>query len=185
MSEKGKRNHPLNDLAPPKGLSLAGWKEIYASPEEFRDLPMIMTHFWYLFRDSDDEDNEENVINEDWSIWRIDYKYNDSLTSRAMSLLVINDLFETLTPSIDYMFGRALVFGENGEWGIVGAFLVRGQDAELAFNVSPTWKCFTYTKLDPFDDNDIDFVENNLAWGEPIIPINRKQYPILDSRVLS
>lgn len=51
---------------------------------------------------------------------------------------------------------------------IKGAFLIRGQDAQPAFEVAPDWESYEFTKLDPKSDKDRKFFESMLAWDRPI-----------------
>lgn len=125
-----------------------------------------------------------NFFNEDeWSLWKVDYKYNDELTLTFMSNNLIGGFFNRLTESIKYIFGAAVVYGENNNNGIEGAFVVRGKDFLPAFGVAPDWESFEFTRLDPKKPEDRALLEDLWAWDKPLI-IDGKPREIADGKVL-
>lgn len=78
------------------------------------------------------------------------------------------------------------VFGKANDSVIVGAFLVRGQDALPAFDVAPDYESYDFTKLDPTKEEDRAFVEDQ--WDmEKGVTVNGKvsswkYFPFLESR---
>ncbi|GMG40283.1 unnamed protein product [Ambrosiozyma monospora] len=99
-----------------------------------------------------------------------------------MSNNLVGGFFARLQASTKYLFGCGVVYGENNNNGIVGAFLVRGQDHVPAFDVAPDWESYEFTKLDASSKADQDFVNNMWAWDEPVIA-NGEKKEIADGKV--
>ena len=68
-----------------------------------------------------------------------------------------------------YIFGAASVYGRANDSVVVGAFLVRGQEALPAFDVAPDYESYVFTKLDPTKKEDKEFVEDQWAWDKPVV----------------
>ncbi|CCK67906.1 translation elongation factor EF1B gamma KNAG_0A02170 [Huiozyma naganishii CBS 8797] len=162
-----KPKHPL-ELLGKSAFSLDEWKRTYSN-EDTR--PVALPWFW------------EHYNPEEWSLWRVDYKYNDELTLTFMSNNLIGGFFNRLSASTKYMFGSLVVYGENNNNGIIGAILIRGQDYVPAFDVAPDWESYAYTKLDATKDEDREFVNNMWAWDKPVI-VNGEPREIADGKVL-
>jgi elongation factor 1-gamma len=162
-----KPKHPLEALGRPKA-PLDEWKRTYSN-EETREvaLPWFWKNQW---------DPEE------WSLWKVDYRYNDELTLTFMSNNLVGGFFNRLSASTKYMFGCMVVYGENNNNGITGAFLVRGQEHEPAFNVAPDWESYSFSKLDGSNEQDREFVDNMWAWDKPVI-VNGENKEIADGKV--
>ena len=162
-----KPKHPLEALGKPKA-PLDEWKRVYSN-EETRET--AIPWFW------------ENQYNpEEWSLWKVDYKYNDELTLTFMSNNLVGGFFNRLSASTKYMFGCMVVYGENNNNGITGAFLVRGQDYIPAFDVAPDWESYAFTKLDASKEEDKKFINNMFAWDEPV-EVNGEKREIADGKV--
>ncbi|VVT44420.1 uncharacterized protein SAPINGB_P000410 [Magnusiomyces paraingens] len=159
--------HPLAALGLPK-LSLDEWKRTYSN-EETREV--ALPWFW------------QHHDPEEYSLWKVAYKYNDELTLTFMSNNLVGGFFNRLTASTKYLFGCMVVYGENNNNGIIGVFLVRGQDYAPAFDVAPDWDSYEYTKLDPSKPEDKEFIEDLWAWDKPVV-IDGKKYEIADGKVL-
>ncbi|KAG9634569.1 eEF1-gamma domain-containing protein, partial [Aureobasidium melanogenum] len=112
----------------------------------------------------------ENANFEEYSLWRMDYKYNDELTMTFMTSNLIGGFFTRLEASRKYIFGAASVYGTSNDSIVRGAFLVRGQEALPAFDVAPDVESYEFTKLDPKNPEDKKFVEDMWAWDAPIQP---------------
>ncbi|ODQ66777.1 putative translation elongation factor 1-gamma [Nadsonia fulvescens var. elongata DSM 6958] len=150
-AEAPKPKHPLELLGKPK-TPLDEWKRVYSN-EDTRE--KALPWFW------------EHYDAEEWSLWKCQFKYNDELTLTFMSNNLIGGFFNRLSASVKYMFGCSVVYGENNNNGIVGAFLVRGQDYAPAFDVAPDWESYEFTKLDASKSEDKEFIENMWAWDKP------------------
>ena len=129
MEALGKPKNPLDE-----------WKRTYSN-EETREV--AIPWFW-----------KNQYDPEEWSLWKVDYKYNDELTLTFMSNNLVGGFFNRLSASTKYMFGCMVVYGENNNNGITGAFLVRGQDYVPAFDVAPDWESYEFTKLDGSNEDD-------------------------------
>ncbi|KIW96849.1 uncharacterized protein Z519_02240 [Cladophialophora bantiana CBS 173.52] len=161
-----KAKHPLEALPKPT-LILDDWKRKYSN-EDTRSV--ALPWFW------------EHYKPEEYSLWRIDYKYNDELTMTFMSSNLIGGFFNRLEASRKYLFGAASVYGQSNDSVIQGAFMVRGEEALPAFDVAPDWESYEFTKLDPGKPEDKEFLENQWAWDKPI-EVNGKTYEWADGKV--
>lgn len=65
---------------------------------------------------------------------------------------------------------------------IKGAFMVRGQDAQPAFDVAPDIDSYEFTKLDPSKDKDKEFIEEMWSMDKPV-DVNEKSYEWADGKV--
>lgn len=166
-AEQKKPKHPLEALGK-SSFILDEWKRKYSN-EDTR--PVALPWFW------------ENYNAEEWSIWKVDYKYNDELTLTFMSNNLVGGFFNRLSASTKYVFGCLVVYGENNNNGITGAIMVRGQDYAPAFDVAPDWESYSYSKLDPSNEQDKEFINNMWAWDKPVV-VNGEPREISDGKVL-
>jgi len=63
---------------------------------------------------------------------------------------------------------------------VQGAFVIRGQEAEPAFDVAPDYESYAFTKLDAGKDK--EFVESMWSWDRPI-EVGGKEYEWADGKV--
>ncbi|KAK9453679.1 hypothetical protein V1511DRAFT_504174 [Dipodascopsis uninucleata] len=161
-----KPKHPLAALGASK-MELDAWKRTYSN-EDTR--PAALPWFW------------ENYDPSEWSLWKVEYKYNDELTLTFMTANLIGGFFNRLSASTKYLFGCLVVYGENNNNGIIGAFLVRGQDYVPAFDVAPDWESYNFTKLDSSKPEDKAFVEDMWAWDKPVV-VDGTPKEIVDGKV--
>ncbi|RMY32406.1 hypothetical protein D0865_14739 [Hortaea werneckii] len=124
----------------------------------------------------------ENCNFDEYSIWMVDFMYNEDLTMTFMSANQIGGFFTRLEASRKYLFGAASVFGVQNDSVIKGAFVVRGQEATPAFDVAPDWESYKFTKLDHTKPEDREFVNDMWAWDKPI-EVNGKKYDWADGKV--
>ncbi|KAH3900138.1 elongation factor 1-gamma family protein SCDLUD_003107 [Saccharomycodes ludwigii] len=168
-AEPKKPKHPLSLLPKATSLDLEEWKRKYSN-EDTR--PVALPWFW------------EHYNPEEYSIWKVAYKYNDELTMTFMSNNLVGGFFNRLSGSVKYMFGCLVVYGENNNNGIIGAILIRGQDFKPAFDVAPDWESYSYENLDPVNKpEDKEFVNDMWAWDKPVV-INGETREIADGKVL-
>jgi elongation factor 1-gamma len=160
-----KAKHPIEAL-PKASLPLDEWKRQYSNSET----PDALKWFW------------ENVKSDEYSLWKLDYKYNEELTQVFMSSNLIGGFFTRLEGSRKYIFGCASVYGVKDDSIITGAFVIRGQDALPAFDVAPDYESYEFTKLDPTKPEDKEFVEDQWTWEKPII-VKGKEYAWADGKV--
>ncbi|KAF2008928.1 hypothetical protein BU24DRAFT_437478 [Aaosphaeria arxii CBS 175.79] len=160
-----KAKHPLEAL-PRATFVLDDWKRKYSN-EETREV--ALPWFW------------ENMNFEEYSIWKVDYKYNDELTMTFMTSNLIGGFFARLEASRKYIFGAASVYGVTNDSIVQGAFVIRGQEALPAFDVAPDFESYSFTKLDPTKAEDKEFVDNQWAWDKPIT-VDGKTYEWADGK---
>ena len=154
-----KAKHPCEAL-PKASFPLDEWKRHFSNNETDEALKW----FW------------ANVpLEEEYSIWRCDYKYNDELTLTFMSNNLIGGFNTRLEASRKYIFGRASVYGESNDSVIQGAFVIRGQDHVGVFDVAPDWESYEFKKLDPKNAEDRAFLENMWSWEKGVV-VNGKEY---------
>jgi elongation factor 1-gamma len=154
-----KPKHPL-DLLPKSKFAIDDWKRYYSNHDEADS----MKWFW------------ENIPFDEYSIWSVKYKYNDELTKKFMSSNLIGGFFTRLEGSRKYIFGAASVYGADNDSVIEGAFLIRGDVHEVAFDVAPDWESYEFAKLDPTKPEDKAFVESMWSWDKPVT-VSGKEYP--------
>jgi elongation factor 1-gamma len=160
-----KPKHPLEAL-PKATLPLDEWKRQYSN----NDTPDALKWFW------------EHYNAQEYSLWKVDYKYNDELTQVFMTSNLIGGFFARLEASRKYIFGCASVYGVKDDSIIQGAFVIRGQDALPAFDVAPDYESYEFTKLDPTKAEDKEFVNEQWTWEKPIT-VGGKEYPWADGKV--
>ncbi|EEH03045.1 elongation factor 1-gamma [Histoplasma capsulatum G186AR] len=161
-----KPKHPLDALGKPT-MILDDWKRKYSN-EDTRSV--AMPWFWEHYRP------------DEYSLWKIEYKYPKELKLTFMSSNLVGGFFTRLEASRKYVFGAVSVYGKNNDNAIMGAFLIRGQEAAPAFDVAPDWESYTFTKLDSNNPEDRKFVEDQ--WAQDVsITINGTEYPNADGRV--
>lgn len=99
-----------------------------------------------------------------FSVWRVDFNYNEELTQTFMSSNQIGGFFNRLEASRKYLFGSVGVLGATNASIISGTLILRGLEAEPVVNVAPDWESYTYKKIDLANEADKAFFEAALAW---------------------
>lgn len=165
VAEAPKAKHPLAALPKPT-LDLDEWKRQYSN----NDTPDALKWFW------------ANYKPEEYSLWKVDYKYNDELTQVFMTSNLIGGFFARLEGSRKYIFGCASVYGSANDSVIQGAFVIRGQEALPAFDVAPDYESYEFTKLDHTNPADQEFVNEQWTWEKPVT-VGGKTYPWADGKV--
>lgn len=164
--EEPKAKHPLEALGRPT-LAIDEWKRKYKN-EETREV--ALPWFW------------QNMNFEEYSIYAVDFLYNEELTMTFMSNNQIGGFFNRLEASRKYLMGCASVYGVANDSVIKGAFLVRGQDALPAFDVAPDYESYKLTKLDPKSEKDKEYVDSMWAWDKPV-EVSGKKYEWADGKI--
>lgn len=163
-----KPKHPLAALGNAK-IPIDEWKRTVSNnkPE------VALKYFW-----------DEFYNDEEWSLWKVDYKYNDELTLTFMSNNLVGGFFNRLTGSTKFMYGDMVVYGANNDNGITGFFLIRGQEYEPAVNVAPDWESYSYTKLDSKDAETKAFIEKMINWEGDVKADDGSMKAIVDGKEL-
>ncbi|KAL4941432.1 hypothetical protein BDV06DRAFT_236044 [Aspergillus oleicola] len=161
-----KPKHPLEALGKPT-LILDDWKRTYSN-EDVRTA--AMPWFW------------QNYKPEEYSLWKVNYKYNDELKLTFMANNLIGGFHARLEASRKYLFGCQGVYGENYACVNQGVFLVRGQEAMPAFDVAPDWESYNFEKLDHTSEADRKYIEDIWAWDAPVL-VDGKELHNVDGHV--
>lgn len=165
VQEIPRPKHPIESL-PKATIPIDEWKRQYSNS----DTPVALKWFW------------ENFNPEEYSLWAVDYRYNDELTQVFMTSNLIGGFFARLEASRKYIFGCASVYGVSNDSIIKGAFVIRGQDALAAFDVAPDYESYQFTKLDASKPEDREFVDEQWTWEKPLV-VNGKEYQWADGKV--
>lgn len=99
-----------------------------------------------------------------FSIWRVDFKYNEELTQVFMSSNQIGGFFNRLEASRKYLFGSIGVLGTANNSAISGVLICRGGDIKPVVEVAPDWESYEYKRIDLGNVDDKSFFEGALAW---------------------
>ncbi|KAK4045885.1 hypothetical protein OIO90_006669, partial [Microbotryomycetes sp. JL221] len=105
---------------------------------------------------------EEHYDPQDYSFWKVQYRYNDELTQVFMSSNLITGFHSRLEASRKYVFGSNGVYGTNNNNKIAGVYLIRGSDYKQVFDVAPDYESYEFTPLDFKADR--DFIEGCWSW---------------------
>ncbi|KAG1842400.1 hypothetical protein DFJ58DRAFT_806464 [Suillus subalutaceus] len=151
VPEEPKEKNPL-DLLPKSTFNLEDWKRAYSN-KDTRGADGSLEWFY------------ANFDKEGFSVWRVDFKYNEELTQVFMSSNQVGGFFNRLEASRKYLFGSVGVLGQANASIISGVFILRGQDSKAAVDCAPDFESYEYTKLDVFgNQEDKAFFEGALAW---------------------
>ncbi|KAM6500682.1 hypothetical protein JOM56_003696 [Amanita muscaria] len=118
-----KTKNPLDGL-PKSNFNLEEWKRVYSN-RDTRGAGGALEWFY------------QNYDPAGFSVWRVDFKYNEELIQTFMSSNQIGGLFNRLEASRKYLFGSV---------------------------VAPDWESYAYSKLDLSNESDKWFFEAALAW---------------------
>ena len=143
-----KVKHPC-ELLPASSLNLDEWKRVYSNNDT---RPTAIDWFW------------KNFDSNGYSVWHLEYKYNDELTMTFMSSNLIGGFFQRIERARKYAFGSVLVLGENNNNQIEGFFVFRGQDVLPEIEDAPDYPSFVFTKINVLDKQYKTKFEDYLAW---------------------
>ncbi|KAI1823363.1 hypothetical protein F4861DRAFT_510827 [Xylaria intraflava] len=160
-----KPKHPI-DLLPRSEYPLDDWKRFYSN----NPADQALEYFW------------KTVPFKDYSIWQVDYKYNDELRLVFMSNNLIGGFDNRLEASRKFLFGAASVYGESHNSVISGAFVIRGDEYLPVFDVAPDYESFDFKKLDPENPEDRAALELRWKFDKPVVA-NGKEYPYAGGKV--
>jgi len=141
------------ELLPPSKLALDDWKRFYSNNET---KPTAVNWFW------------EHFDSEGYSIWRVDYKYNDELTLTWQSNNLLGGFMNRLERARKYAFGSMVVRGVNNNNNISGYFFIRGQEVPEEVTDAADYDSFNFTKIEPADyPSKKSEIDDYLAWDMP------------------
>lgn len=137
------------DLLAPTAFNLEDWKRFYSNNET---RPTAIDYFW------------KNYDPAGFTIWRIDYKYNNELTRIFMSCNLITGLFARMGGLHKYCFGSVLIFGEDNNNEISGYLVLRGTEMPPEMMDVPDYESFEFKRVDINDAKQRALFEDYLAW---------------------
>ncbi|KAG0263236.1 hypothetical protein BG011_009071 [Mortierella polycephala] len=166
LAQEAPKPRPKSKLEglPPAKMPLDEWKRQYSNSET----PDAMKWLW------------ENIdLTTDYSIWKVDFKYNDELTMLYMSNNLAGGLLNRLELARKYAFGCLVVTGEDNANNITGYFIVRGVADEMIEEITyaADYDSYTWVKVN-VDDEEKKKIDQVFAW-EGVIDGN----PIHDGKV--
>ncbi|KAI8090426.1 hypothetical protein BDF21DRAFT_356952, partial [Thamnidium elegans] len=137
------------DLLPPSPFVMDAWKREYSN----NDTKDAIKWFW------------EHFDAEGYSIWKVDYKYNDELTMTFMSNNLIGGFYARIERAHKYAFGSLIVRGENNNNTISGYFVVRGQEVPFEIYDAADFASYSFVKVEPaqYEEKKEEFYKY-LAW---------------------
>ncbi|KAL9547278.1 hypothetical protein MBANPS3_006247 [Mucor bainieri] len=137
------------DLLPPSKFIMDAWKREYSN----NDTKDAIKWFW------------DNFDSEGYSIWKVDYKYNDELTLTFMSNNLIGGFYARLERAHKYAFGSMIVRGENNNNTISGYFVIRGQEVPFEIYDAADYGSYDFQKIEPaqYEEKKEEFYKY-LAW---------------------
>jgi len=146
-----KKKNPM-DLLPKSSFDLEAWKRFYSNNDT---KPNAVDYFW------------KNYDQEGYSMYRVDYKYNDELEKTFMSCNLIGGFFQRMELLRKYAFGTLIVTGEDNNNQIAGYFIIRGSEIPEILKDVPDYPSFNFKKVDPNDQKIKAEYEDYIAWEGP------------------
>ncbi|KAI0315372.1 elongation factor 1-gamma [Amylostereum chailletii] len=149
-AEEPKAKNPLDSL-PKSTFNLEDWKRAYSN----KDTRGAGGAIEWLY---------QNYDKEGFSLWRVDFRYNEELKQTFMSSNQIGGFFNRLEASRKYLFSSMGVLRKTDDSIITGTLIARGQDIKPIVEVAPDFESYEYKRLDLDDEDDKNFFETALAW---------------------
>lgn len=143
-----KPKNPL-DLLPPTNFNLEDWKRFYSNNDT---IPTAVDYFW------------KNFDREGYSIWWVNYKYNDELAKIFMTCNLVTGLFGRMDHMRKYTFGSFLIFGEDDKNEISGCLVFRGQEIPPEIKAVGDFASYEWTRMNMDDPKEVALFNNYLAW---------------------
>ncbi|RUS29410.1 hypothetical protein BC938DRAFT_480692, partial [Jimgerdemannia flammicorona] len=160
------------DLLPPSALSV-NLSTICISPLLFISVsPLVLDEWKRFYSNNETIPNAMNWLWEHfdpqgWSIWKVDYKYNEDLTLIFMSSNLIGGFFNRLERARKYAFGSMVVTGENNKNAISGYFIIRGQEIPEEVYDAADFESYTFVKVDSGAPDVRSDIAHYFAWTVP------------------
>lgn len=143
-----KPKNPL-DLLPPTTFNLEDWKRFYSNNDT---VPTAVDYFW------------KNFDRQGYSIWWINYRYNDELAKIFMTCNLVTGLFARMDHMRKYTFGSFLIFGEDDKNEISGAIIFRGQEIPPEILAVGDYASYEWTRMNLDDEKEVKLFNDYLAW---------------------
>ncbi|GES83691.1 BTB/POZ protein [Rhizophagus clarus] len=136
-------------LLSPGSFDLNQWKRVYSNNDT---RSTAIDWFW------------EHFDPKNYSIWRVDYRYNDELTKVFMSSNLIGGFFIRLERARKCAFGSLVVLGEDHANSIAGYFVIPGQEIPEEIYSVADFESYTFRKVDHTDPSVKSNFEDYIAW---------------------
>ena len=143
-----KPKNPL-DLLPPTNFNLEDWKRFYSNNDT---VPTAIDYFW------------KNFDREGYSIWWVNYRYNDELAKIFMTCNLVTGLFGRMDHMRKYTFGSFLIFGEDDKNEISGSLIFRGQEIPPEIKAVGDYGSYEWTRMNLDDEKEVKLFNDYLAW---------------------
>lgn len=143
-----KPKNPL-DLLPPTNFNLEDWKRFYSNNET---RPTAIDYFW------------KNFDRQGYSVWWINYRYNDELAKIFMTCNLVTGLFARMDHMRKYSFGSFLIFGDDDKNEIAGSIIFRGQEIPPEILAVGDYASYEWTRMDLDDPKQVELFNDYLAW---------------------
>jgi len=139
----------LLDSLPPSKMVLDEWKRTYSNEDtRSKALPWLWEHF----------------DKEGYSFWSCDYKYNAELTKSFMTANLVSGFLQRLDKLRKYAFGSMIIFGQDGDLEVSGAWMFRGQDIPEEMGECDDAEHYDWKKIDHEDVKVREFIQDYFAW---------------------
>jgi len=99
-----------------------------------------------------------------WSLWHSNYKYNSELDQLFRVNNLVGGFVQRLDKLRKYGFGSIIIFGEENNFQIEGAWLFRGSEIPQEMKDCDDCELYEWRKLDHTDDHDKRLVNELFAW---------------------
>lgn len=143
-----KKKNPLDDL-PKSSFILDEWKRMYSNNDT---RTVAAPWFW------------EHLDKEGYSLWFAEYKYNDELSKVFMTSNLIGGFFQRLEKLHKYAFGSMIIFGEEPQLSVSGAWLFRGQDVPEDMKACDDFEHYNWKRVDLNNEAEKKLVIDYFAW---------------------
>ena len=134
--------------AVPTGFNLEAWKRFYSNNPV---RPTAVEYFW------------ANYEPENYSAWRVSYKYPEELRQIFMTCNLITGLFNRMDHLRKIAFGVMTIFGESNNNQIEGVFVFRGKEIPADLLDVPDYESYTWTRIDFSKPEERELFEDFLA----------------------
>jgi elongation factor 1-gamma len=143
------KKKPFADL-PPSKFNMVEFKVTYSN-EDYRSvtLPYFYEHF--------DPTG--------WSLWLAEYKYPKELEKLFMVSNLLGGFYQRAEHIRDHLFGSFLIFGEENNYEIFGAILLRGTEwpADVMSEI-PDVDSYNFRKVDLSNEEDKEWLQDLWGW---------------------
>jgi len=147
-TEEPKKKSKL-DFLPPSKFIMDDWKRTYSN-EETRSV--ALPYFW------------NNLDKEGYSVWFCDYKYNNELERTFMTANLISGFLQRLDKLRKYAFGSMIIFGNDGNLAVSGAWLFRGKEIPEEMTECDDAEHYNWKQANLEDPATKELVNDYFAW---------------------